>query len=1043
MPLEPDGSNTRHFWRPTQSPPQDQLQKEVDECASRLRDHFQKGDSLFSPRTAEQLRRFVLGPNILTCYAALYFAGTELWRSFVNTGDLDNLSFAQQLSWLAFLGYPHIADQLRYRRNAFYSWICIAIPQLIEICSLKDLIDEAKKVCAGCGYPLDVQRFYTAIVQAHAGLCRHYRKENNQQDTDSLLKRNYHELRQIHDTYKARTSSFPQDRTGDEQNSWEFLIALFPDETSQSDGPGHTESYLLAPSLEKFIRDGSPTAVFEFVKGSIDAIQAQLLTRLNVKCAPENMMVPEGTIFALRSEQKFQRHPTFEIATQALNEGQSNRARTLFQRLGDELEGARREICRNFQAYALACEGELAEARRLLKALADSRFPYPSAYWNYACCSPADHADLQLRVLCAGLDRTPHPLLLNGAITLALLRGDVEVLRQRLKFLTFSEALLLSFFYEYDSMSVEGRDAAILRLNAYRKRGEPLIPDPAASEVIALNLANNLMNELIERDQQDVFEFWLSCRPPRSQKSVNHWSITADFRQRVGKMADALEAFKTELRYRLERLDQRGNRRDSCIETRNRAEHWLGQSMTPPLREVGGDIYRMLKAFDREHPRFPVRVTPDTKRLRDYFERPVEQRTSEAGASPKKELIEREPVRRSAALASSSEIILGRLSGDLFQRFREIRQLPSVISQISEISDALRSSNLQTSAECLDVLIQEWKKSVDEGNQENIESHLARLQVTMGRLDAALKQELSQAQYAGVAQLLSTFRNVNAGISRSLGLLPQLSAEPVIGSTVEMDGTAPKTAFAVRVRSVRGSAVVRLSSAIATLDDEQTRFPLRDRLQDFDVRVGPMENAVLTFETPPGFAFDKPRQIRIDIVYEHGTDRISARPQTVCISPKTNDVRLDVSPFIYNRRIISSEIKGHFFGREKEQEAILDAISDIQRPKLRYVQGIRRSGKSSLLESVAYEIVRRDLPLVPVSWSLASSAAMADHVGKIVYDLFTTITADSAIQPIILHVPEEQSCCDNPTKAYRCFVQELSTKVSKRSLCCWMTFKFS
>jgi hypothetical protein len=618
----------------------------------------------------------------------------------------------------------------------------------------------------------------------------------------------------------------------------------------------------------------------------------------------------------------------------------------------------------------------------------------------------------------------------------ALFREDQALLRRWLPCLTLAEALLLAYYFDYELMDSEARDEAIVRLNSYRKIGEPSEPDPTADS-LSLKTVESFMNDLLDRKQPAVFQFWLNCRPPRAQKSVNHWVCKADFLQRTGQRKEALEAFRNEVRARLARLEQ-GPWRNLFKETQQRADQWLNQTMTPQLRESGGDIYNMLKEFDKSHPSSKWKVTPDQKKFKDFFDRGEEERSKQTNAIPvsgaAKPIATTTTARPLAPPVTTVTLdaVLARVGGECYQRFRDVKDIGQVRTSLAELERAFTSASHTRAADTLRNLVSAWDACLVPASEETRRTLMERCKNALGTFEEAIRRELATSQQNVAVQLLNAFRNVHRSVSRSFGFLPALTAKPVEGEVITLDSLAG-TAFAVRVVSAPTSPSVRILGAEAMLDDEVTRFRVRDKLSDLPTFVSPERGAVLTFEAERPLQLTDHRSARIDLTYEYSGDSITAKPTSVTLAPMPCPRLPDESPFIYNRKIEKHEIRGHFFGREHEQEEILDAVSDGQRPKLRYLEGIRRSGKSSLLESVRYEISRLSLPLVPVSWNVSSSGLM-DHVGKVIFDLLDAICKEVEIANLGLVPPDEARCCTNPLQEFRKFVEETGRRLLGKRL---------
>ena len=998
-------------------------------CLTKLREFTLSKPTAFSQVTRQQI--VDAQPNDSSIATTLYFSAYSLWRYFTSAGDLTVLACCADASLMSF----SLAREPSHKRNALLLWLMSKAPEIIPIADLRDLTNEVSEICTLEQYACDELRVTTMLLQAHVGVVKSANTSGETGSSDTLLRRNQSFLQELHNHYKERTIYLSDSRTSDEQNAWSFLLGLFPvAETSVQ--TRSTLGILQKGDLAKAIQAGVHGAVYSYVDRNYQEIQRDLQARLAVKFAPEDALYPEGTVFTLHSQERAQMHPTFARAVQCLRDSHFDEAEALFSRLSREVEGTARDICKNYQAFALGRQGELADARGLLRSLTDARFQYPSAYWNYACFAPSDQPDLQMRAVRNGIESCPHPIILRGLVSLALLLDDRAVLKRWLPVLTLSEALLLSFYLDHDDFSVDERESAIVRLNYYRRNGEPSVPDPLVETTPGKSI-NEFMNEMLERSQQGAFEFWLQCRPARIAKTLSHLSITSDFFQRTGRLSEALTAFGREIKARINRLERGREDRSLSFETKRRAEQWLITSMTPQLREAGSDIFRMIKLFDGSNTRY--RIMPDLRRIREYFDKdgssspapeftPAVKKDSGPTAPPR--VVAGEAKSLTGLRPSPSlDLVLASMGAELYHNLRDSRSIPQHRLNFVRIGEALDSHGHHATSKALSTLVSAWNECVTSAEREEREKAFTHCLEAFGELEKGAREELDGKCLASIRQLLEACRNVNRSLSRQLELLPHLGVTAVELGDIIIDTSADQTSFSVRVNSDQAHPV-RIVGATATADNGKVAAILRDPVTELPVLVSQSTPAIITFGVDAPGELNDLTGVDIGITYEFAGEQIKATPILLRATLRQSEqVSID-SPFIHGRKIDRTEVAEHFCGRAAEQAAILEAISNSQRPKICYVEGIRRAGKSSLLESIDYVIGRDKLPLIPVAISCAS-IGMKQHVGLLILDVLEAI-----LSKVNYHgtPPTREECLEDPERALRIFLRHAADQSDGRRL---------
>jgi hypothetical protein len=1007
------------------------LQGELSGCLNELQSIFGSSSPL-SASVVKELR--TLNARMLSrADSVLYDAALDLWDVYSVRGDDTFLPLAARVAWYIFCsGVVRKLDQVR-RSKALNLWMKTQLRDLMVACDLPELLQDADRLCISLGCFRNLGWMWQTVIEAHAGEFRRLDRQGDVAGMKRLAELNGDALKSALKEHERRQGRANEEETRAWDDVSEHLQSLLPDpELDRGSHSGAAGSKLLAnQEFQQVIKSGNHEDANHFIESHLEEIQAALRDRLGVRMSPEFVMLPDGTVFDAIADRSNTPAPAFVDAKDSLKRGDFKRASSLFGRLATRIQDKNKQICRNYLAYALAKQDELLEARGHLRELSKARFPYISAHWNLACCTT--EMDQQLEVLAVGLECAPHPQILHAAVYLAVLlnQGDKR-LRQWLRWLPMLEALLLLFHLEFDETTAEQRDNTLLRISRYVRDGELHIPDPMANT--AGRDVDEFIDTLIDRHQEEAVEFWLRCREVEHRGRFEFWRLKVDFLERIDRRPDAVAAFKKEIEYRLRYLgrgDTKAINPYILSTTRARLEKWLSQCMNPNLRNDGLDIYSRVASFERNS---GLGLLPRTNRVHDYYDPKASSGATGAAGGPTGGGLTGSSASGVTAQPHQVQADLERLIPSLAAvaqaQLHDASHLPPLLPQFEGLKHALRKRGAEKSAIALDRLLQEWTaRRQDQGAHER-QNLLQAARAAQAELQGHVQQELPASLSMLAEPLLKTFRRVNDRLAKLLDLLPDISVAALPEAPPFIDPEAEVTAFVTRVRSAPGGAAVRLLGAIATLDDGITVFPLQDSLDAPRVTVDPQQPAVLTFGTPRGFRLDRPRSARIELSYEYEGARYNAKPSQTELVPKECPQLPTISPYIFHRPLELDEIERHFFGRDQEQEEILQHVGKGQQ-RVIYVEGIRRAGKSSLLHSLEYEIVKRHLPLVPV-YLKGGSFAAHEQAGRILYNLLNTVSQHPAIIEAGLTPPDEQRCCDNLPDAYAQFQRALGERLPDR-----------
>ncbi len=1026
----------------------DEVRAEAMACLAEIRSGVRAGRLRLRPRAAQKLAALDDGaadPEALG--GAFFLVALDRWESYCRDGDEAALALVHRLAVArcAAEGGARVAGREKARANALHLWMLAHLPTMIRTCDLAAILDDAASLGTAFGCPVDRQRLAARVVEAHAGVARALERAGDGEGRALLLEENGRALARIHEEYARHRTAAGQRPDADEREAWAYLradwtpspgrVQLTPEAGGERRRDERQRPMAIRddPHFHEMLRRGDPDNVVEFVRGRLEEMRNLLQRRLDVRLSAEDVIAPVGEVYRRASGRRergvrpggAERHPAFARALQALADGNYERAASAFGQLADQLPDAdrnSRDICRHYQAFALAKGGELLQARKYLRDLVDRDFPYAAAYWNLACCYPLEHPEQQVAALALGLERQPHPRLLHGAVALGLRLGreDTQFVGW-LEMLTLTESLLLAYYYRYDDLKrrPEAWESALDRLSEYAKAEPSALPDPLGR--VEVQRVRPLLDDLVGRRQHAAAaEFWLRARQPVGERRFDYWQLWAQLYDRTGREVEAAHAFKEELRLRLAAL-RRGDTAGGSPGTnrpevvRRAAEEWLRRCANKEeLRDIGRAIYQML-AQASGSPGLNHLAPQDRRTIERYGERP----------SPSMSTSPRPTPSASPTGAPAPDPLLAGIAAVCERELGEIANLPRVAAELTRLEAHLVESGYPAVADALHRLRRAWERC---GTGERDLEGLKAARAACTDFERQLRRTLPAADVAGVTPLLRAFRRANERLAIALGVLPDLRVEPPTGEAVAVDDTVEGATFAVRVRAAHGAVAVRIIAATATLGGVIACVPL-DRFDELAVTIGPPDHsALLTFALPSDHRLGGCRELSVDVDYATLADPDAAHRAAdlpVAVAPRPCPPFSDRSRYIFSRALEPDEIDDHFFGRDDEQRRLLDALDN---GRLYYIEGMRRVGKSSLLKSLERAIARLALPVTPVYLTVGSVTA-ADQAGRVLHNLLRAIAAHPNLVAADLAVPSERRCCENLEASYREFVAALPERV--------------
>lgn len=990
---------------------------------------------MLTPEIAREVDRLSKNPSS-TAVNELSGVARDLWACFVRIGDRSALQLLERIGIYLHSYSRTLKTPDPVARTAWLTfWVRSQLPAKLLACEPHLLLADTLNVYTLEGLAAPRERIGAAIVESFAGEARARQSEKDVEGLSDLLSDNRKAIaslqRKILDERQRRRGSTPDFF---EQEAFDYLMGLaVREQLANPLKSGAPVTQLIDDAnFQTILRKGSFVEMYEFASAQQEKIRTWLQRRLSVSFERKALLRPTGTVPNPRNARNA-RNSRFTDALAALDAGDHLRAASMLGHLADTLEGRQREVAINFQGYALALASEDTRARLALMPLSESS-TYPSTFWNLAICAPVEHPERRLELLEMGLKRAPHPTLLRGAIYLALNINDIDTLRHWLPYVTLLEALLLHYQLEYENLDDAERERLVDRLAKTAYEGE--IRLPSLKDRIRPHQIEEEIDKCLARYQPEPVEFWLACQEPTNRRNVDYWRLKTHFLLERGDQAGAARSFREELRFILEDLQNALNAtsdpreaekaarylRQHLRQAKTKVLHHLSDCTSDDLAEVGSHIFDNYQLFveGQAEKLRALKIDEEIKdsKLLDFFE--TRRRTSgqqRASADARQ---------RAAGL---SEIAI-RVAAACQSRLHNLSHLPLLQSELQEIVTAYREFGNPKSEQSLREILRQFDLYREQDSRDGKEQIWRASEMALREHEAALKLETSEQFMTLVQPLLKALGRVVMRLPRDAQLLPKLGISPVHGDKVRLDGRAVVQSFAIRIHNSSDTTRVRLLSGSSHLVSGEGDISVicRDNFEAQPLVVAEQSDAILSFElVGRERRITLPATIRVSVTADLGGASFDTESDPIELVDEPLDELPSASPYIHSRMIEVNEIEGHFFGRSDEQAKILNSVRDGQQ-QFHYIEGLRRTGKSSLLQSVLYEIEKQSLPLIPIYHGIGA-ARVASSAGIILFNILCDIAAHPELKAHGIAVPEERRFIENMSSAYQTFVTTLGERM--------------
>ncbi len=897
----------------------------------------------------------------------------------------------------------------------------LQLPKLLRISALEPVRAEFDPIMRNEGCTPNIKALLSGIIQAVTGACRTAELAHDLEDQETLLTLHGVQLRQMHKEYEKLS----RDRHTPETEAWRYLEPNI----DRVLGPSVDTRPKMDQNIIRLVNRGNHTDVLKYIGTQLTLYRTDLERKLTRhRLSGDYLMQPTGRIYVPQGRATL---PAFESALRLLKDEEFERAAFEFEEIATRRGSiAQQNIARDYQAYVLAKMDRFIQAKPLLRGLCDSNYRFPSSYWNLACIE-TERQD-QLVALMLGLDRAPHMNMLEAAVYLSAIldqRVDAQVCNW-LSLLPFIEALMLQYHHEASTLDDDEkgrrrRDDLLKRISSYIQYGDPEVPDSTTSK-LPVEAIRDLNDGLKQRDHLEVIGFWFRCHRPYEMRfkdgrtQTEYYKLRTDIFNDLGQPDEAAASFQDELDSHLDFLEFLLGRNAYISggliqEIRSRLERQLRNCMAPNLEPIGRKLYRGIQEWENQHGRNVVLLLDENpqRKIHEVYSGGVE----------------------------TLERVLVRVSQDLRKNLHDTKDYLRQRASLMDLLRGLETASKQVCVQALRNLLDKWDKFIQAPNAEDRQAAAAEAQAAYNPLVGAFQQQLSSEQFEMANGILHAINRVNGRHTPG----PKVLVSPIPEAAPSFRGDGQLSSFSLRMHTEKGSAEVRLLDAVARMQDTGHVFRLRDKLDMVPVILGPEQTALLSFEDDGVVHATGVCDLDVELSYEYLGQTIQTPAIKVSVEPTLRPAVNIKSPYIYDREIYPQEIEGRFFGRDEEQQTILDLLTGASN-KFGYIEGIRKTGKTSLFNSIRHKLSLEGensggFKLILVHLKGGSVGAFS-QVGQILHFFLSEICSEPQVAAAGVIPPSEEVCCTNMMAAYRQFEAQLRERLPEhRVVAFWDDFQ--
>jgi len=1003
--------------------PQENQQIEWEECLIQLLGIPK--DEVLAKDTARRVGSLTPETSHIEAADAMDLAAWDIWQAYWRNGDEQGLNAARQFAEFAYAVLKTQGVSSRQRADLLHLILNLQLPELLRRAALGPIREEAGPLMRAEGCICNTKAMLAGMVQAVAGSCHAAERINDRDDRDTLLTLHGEQLRQIHREYER----LARDHTG-ETEAWMYLAPLIAEIIGDDDNRPKMD-----PNLVRLVNRGNHSDVLTYITNQLEQYRSTLEQKLTRhRLSGDHLMRPSGKLTTNQGGRPMLL-PAFETGLRLLKASEFARAAAEFEEIASRRIGVNQQnISRDYQAYSLAREDKFIQAKPLLRGLCDSNYRFSSAYWNLACIE-TERQD-QLAALVLGLERAPHLNMLEGAVYLGVIvdrRTDDQVCHW-LSLMPFIEALMLQYHHESlrleeDEKGRRKRDDLLKRISSYIQYGDPEVPDPTNAK-IPPGAISDLRDSLKQRDHLEVIGFWFQCHRPYqthfkdNRAKTDYYVLRTDIFNDLGQPDEAAATFQEEMDCHLIYLsyilrNEGPNRISARLlhDIRSRLERQLRICMAPDLEPVGRRLYRGVQEWENQFERSVVLISdaPPLRKIHEFYSGGVE----------------------------TLERVLIRVSGELRKSLHDTKDYPRQRAPLMDLLRALETASKHACAKALRDQMETWDQLLQTASAEGWATAALDAQAAYNPLLGSFEQHLTLEQLEMANGILHAIKRVNGRHTPG----PKVLVTAVSDAAPEFRGNGQISAFSLRATTEKGSHEARLINAIARMQDTGHAFRLRDNLDVLPVLLRPDQSTLLSFEDDGVVRATGACELEVELTYEHLGQTLQTPALKITVETTSHPKVTIKSPYVFGRELYLEEIEGRFFGREEEQRTILELLTGTSN-KIGYIEGIRKTGKTSLFNSVRYELSLKagsangggpKLILVHLN---GGSVGVFSQVGLLLHHFLSEICREPQVAAAGVVLPEKDTCRENMLEAYRQFESELRERLpDHRVVAFWDDFQ--
>ncbi len=704
-------------------------------------------------------------------------------------------------------------------------------------------------------------------------------------------------------------------------------------------------------TIRQSVTQGDVEALSHTVSQVEDAVETNLRLRLDA----------EAEYREPASEVRFRRGPDrFFIEARELLLRQDPQALEKFKNI--HYHKPQHTIVKEWYAYALSKFGQATDIYDIIKLLEDaiaSRYFREdlgwTARWNLACAlrRVPPRADEALDILLPVLKSDFHaPEAFELSLLWALEQEREDVLPALLLKSPYYEAHLLAALYDAESVGPEETPANFWhhfrRINRILQDPDRVFPDP--KERLSGQELDQLTRDFIETSLVDAGVEWFRQRLfyPGQKRYYKNWDCARRLNEEAGDLDAAWRCLERQWEC---------TRRSRKVRKEKKADELRSLLYWAESQGFEDDALRVLRKGWRDTSMSESDVRFWEQRLartRVTTEEPEEPPTEQEDVAP-------EPEQPSPALtAKEAERVIQQVA-PLLRRIKDVRALAVRADDVEQLLLAVRSKQPEMPDDTVSPIREvvrlavTFHKGVDE---ERGQALALKMEEQLDPLRAQQRNLPYELQDLALA-----CERVAESFPVRIRAIPELSITPPSDLRFTLDHPAASETYHTRIfarltnpasEDAHNLRVAFMSpSPCVRFSEEEITVPVLERGEKL-IAECPMEVSEGVGDTV---------EIRVHVIYDiAGIRRTSHASGNVPVRPI--GAPIPVTERYVTLAPVGPDRKDLFHGRDKELADLLDAFAGGQLRKLYFVNGIRRVGKSSLMQHLGSRCGPQVLPLL-------------------------------------------------------------------------------